>query len=54
MFDHTGLEEDAIFAILSYAVGYHLADFATEGYPLGLKWRGLPYHPAELIRRGKN
>lgn len=53
LFDHTGLEEDAIVAILSYAVGYRLADFATRGLPLGLKWRGLPAHPLELVRQDK-
>ena len=53
-FLYTGLEEDAIFAILTYGAGFTLADFATDGKPLGVKWKGLPFSPEELVRRGKS
>jgi len=47
------LHEDQIFGLLTYVTGLKLGDFATGDYPMGIKHQGLPWHPEELIKRGK-
>lgn len=53
-FKWVGLEEDMIFGLLAYVAGFRLNDFATEGFPMGLKHIGLPAAPPELILQGKS
>jgi hypothetical protein len=45
--------EDHLFAALLMSTGFRMADFATGDLPLGVRWRGLPYSPEELLRRKK-
>lgn len=47
------LGEDHIFGMMVIAAGLKIEDFATEGRPLGLAWKGLPASPATLTRMGK-
>ncbi len=45
--------EDHLFAALLMSIGFRMADFATGDYPLGVRWRGLPYSPEELLQHKK-
>lgn len=47
------LGEDHIFALITRAAGYNIADFGGPDGPLALKWRGLPAAPGDLLGRGK-
>jgi hypothetical protein len=47
------LQEDWIFGLLIYSVGLKHGDFATGHFPMGLRWRGLPCSPEELLTRKK-
>jgi hypothetical protein len=47
------IHDDELLGLFCYACGFGLADFATGDRPLGLKWRGLPDTPLNLLRRGK-
>jgi hypothetical protein len=47
------LEADHIFGLLMYSVGLKHGDFSTATLPMGLRWRGLPCSPKELIVKGK-
>ena len=47
------LGEDHLMALLTYAAGYHIADFGGPEDPLALRWRGLPAHPEELLAKRK-
>lgn len=49
----SNLGEDHLFGMMVAATGLRMADFATDGGPLGLAWQGLPASPAELLRMGK-
>jgi hypothetical protein len=44
---------DHIFGLLIYSVGLKHGDFSTGSLPMGLRWRGLPCSPEELLARGK-
>jgi hypothetical protein len=43
------LGEDHIFGMMVRAAGFRMEDFATEGRPMGLAWKGLPASPASLL-----
>lgn len=47
------LEEDQIFGLLMYSVGLRHGDFATGSFPMGLRHRGLPCLPEDLINKRK-
>lgn len=47
------LEEDQIMGIVALAHGYLLGDFVTKDHPMCVKWKGLPTHPAEIMRLKK-
>lgn len=45
--------EDFLFSIITMACGYKLGNFVTGNLPLGIRWRGLPDSPENLIKRKK-
>ena len=47
------LGDDHMFGLLVRAAGFELGDFATGEYPIGIKFRGLPMSPGELVDAGK-
>jgi hypothetical protein len=49
----TCLAEDHLFGLLIYSIGKKNGDLATGSLPLGVRWRGLPCSPQELVLRGK-
>lgn len=49
----SGLGADHIFGFLMYSVGLKHGDFSTGTLPMGVRWRGLPCAPEELLVRGK-
>lgn len=50
------LQEDHLFALCLAALGFTLMDFGTIGdsLPMGVKHRGLPAKPEELVRDGRS
>jgi hypothetical protein len=53
VFKDSVISEDHFFSLLSVAAGFELADFATGDKPLGVRWKGLPDAPENLIKQGK-
>jgi hypothetical protein len=53
VFKDSKLEEDHIFGLMAFALGYKLSDFVTGSYPMGLRHRGLPDSPENLVKRQK-
>ncbi len=47
------LGDDHLFGLLTVAAGFKIADFATHDLPIGVRWRGLPFAPQELLDRKK-
>jgi hypothetical protein len=47
------LGDDHIFGLLVMATGLKMADFASGDLPIGVRFRGLPFSPYELIERKK-
>jgi len=45
--------EDHVYALLTVAAGYRIADFGGPGDPLALRWRGLPSSPEQLVDEGR-
>jgi hypothetical protein len=53
VFKESLISEDQLFSLVTIACGYELSDFATGDLPMGLRWRGLPDSPENLVRRQK-
>ncbi len=51
-----GLQEDYIFGMCLYSLGYHLGEFGSrfDDLPMGVDWRVLPASPSELMGLGKS
>jgi hypothetical protein len=51
-----GLQEDHIFGICLFSLGYQLGEFGDQfdDLPMGVRWNGLPASPKELMERGKS
>lgn len=52
----TGLQEDYIFGLCLFSIGYHLGEFGNkfDDLPMGVDWRALPAAPQELMALGKS
>lgn len=53
LFLDSGVGEDYLFTILTFACGFKGADFVTGDFPMGLRWQGLPDSPENLVKRKK-
>jgi hypothetical protein len=53
VFKDSIISEDHLFSLLAFACGFKLGDYATGNLPMGLRWRGLPDSPENLIMRNK-
>lgn len=53
LFKESVISEDHFFSMLTQATGYDLVDFATGDLPFGVRWRGLPDSPQNLVERKK-
>ena len=51
-----GLQEDHIFGLCLFSLGYRLGEFGDryDDLPMGVHWNGLPASPSELMERGKS
>jgi hypothetical protein len=51
-----GLQEDHIFGLCLFAIGFRLDEFGNkyDDLPMGVDWKVLPASPAELIELGKS
>lgn len=51
-----GLHEDHIFGLCLFATGFTLGEFGNrfDDLPMGVKWKGLPADPIELLALGKS
>ena len=51
-----GLQEDYIFGLCLFSIGYHLGEFGNryDDLPMGVDWKTLPAAPKELIELGKS
>jgi hypothetical protein len=47
------LTDDHLMSLLTVAAGWAIDDFGGPEHILALRWRGLPMHPDELVRRRK-
>ena len=53
LFKDSTISEDHLFSLLAFACGFKLGDYATGNLPMGLRWRGLPDSPENLMKRNK-
>jgi len=51
-----GVHEDHIFGLCLFATGFALGEFGNrfDDLPMGVKWKGLPADPNELLALGKS
>jgi hypothetical protein len=51
-----GVHEDHIFGLCLFATGFTLGEFGNrfDDLPMGVKWKGLPADPNELLALGKS
>jgi hypothetical protein len=51
-----GVHEDHIFGLCLFATGFTLGEFGNrfDNLPMGVKWKGLPASPNELLALGKS
>jgi Glycosyl transferase family 2 len=51
-----GLHEDHVFGLCLFATGFTLGEFGNrlDDLPMGVKWKGLPAAPKELLALGKS
>jgi hypothetical protein len=51
-----GVQEDHIFGLCLFATGFTLGEFGNrfDDLPMGVKWKGLPADPNELLALGKS
>jgi hypothetical protein len=51
-----GVHEDHIFGLCLFATGFTLGEFGNrfDDLPMGVKWKGLPAGPHELLALGKS
>lgn len=51
-----GLQEDYIFGLCLFSIGYHLGEFGDrfDDLPMGVDWGVLPASPTELMELGKS
>ena len=47
------LADDQLMSLLIISCGMKIGDFATGRLPMGLRWRGLPDSPEQLVARAK-
>lgn len=47
------ISEDFIFSLYVRAAGYEIHDFATNGKPFAIAWRGLPISKEEAVKLNK-
>lgn len=52
----TGLQEDYIFGLCLFSVGFHLGEFGNrlDDLPMAVDWGALPAAPKELMKLGKS
>lgn len=49
----SGLGEDMLAAVSTYAAGFRVGEFGRPEHPMALRWKGLPASPQDLLSRGK-
>jgi len=47
------LSDDHLLSLMLIATGMKIGDFSTGDLPMGIRWKGLPCSPAELLSRNK-
>ncbi len=47
------LADDQLVSLLIRSIGMRIVDFCPDPMPMGLRWRGLPDSPENLVARGK-
>jgi hypothetical protein len=51
-----GMQEDHLFGLCLFSIGYHLGEFGNrfDDLPMGVDWKTLPAAPKELMELGKS
>lgn len=50
---HSSMADDQLLSLVVRAAGWAIDDFARDGQPLAVVWRGLPWPVEEIVERGK-